>query len=162
MATALALFNGPHPVECAFLWIWTNLPLSYCCVSNWIFAMRHQSMSFIRSWSQVLAGLNLRREELKDRRNNQWEKCAKESLHNLPETLLNTWPVLTVFIGLILGAKKIKDRRTPISLGLSYWDPADSGTLGTHWGVGPARVPQLHPLPLTCSRGIRGNKKWRL
>ena len=90
------------------------------------------------------------------------KNVPKNPLHNLPEILLNTWPVLTVFIGLILGAKKIKDRRTLISLGLSYWDPADSGALGTHWGVGPARVPQLHPLPLTCSRGIRGNKKWRL
>ena len=32
----------------------------------------------------------------------------------------------------------------------------------THdWGAGPARVPQLHPLPLTCSQGVRGNKKER-
>ena len=40
--------------------------------------------------------------------------------HNLTENLPNTWPVLTVFIGLILGTKKIKDRRTPTHLGNSY------------------------------------------
>ena len=43
--------------------------------------------------------------------------------------------MLTVFIGLILGTKKIKDRRTPTHLGNSY-------------EVAPARVPQLHPVLL--------------
>ena len=54
------LCDGPYPVECASLWIWTNPPLTYHCVSYQIFAMRHESLSFIRSWSQapwVLAGL---------------------------------------------------------------------------------------------------------
>ena len=87
------------------------------------------------------------------------KNVPRNPLHNLPETLLNTWPMLTVFIGLILGTKKIKDRRTPTSLVISYWGPADSGAFGTHWGVGPARVPQSHPLPLTCSWGFQGNKK---
>ena len=135
------LCDGPHPVECASLWIPTNTPLTYLCVSNWIFAVRHQSLSFIRSWSQaswVLARLK------------SWERGAeghggkssvknvpRTPLHNLPENLLNTWPVLTVFFGLILGTKKIKDRRTPTRLGNSYWGPADSGAFGTHWGVAP-------------------------
>ena len=59
------------------------------------------------------------------------ENVPRNPLHNLPENLLNPWPVLTVFIGLILGTKKIKDRRTPTCLGNSYWGPADSGAFGT-------------------------------
>ena len=54
------LCDNPDPVECASFWIRTNTLFTYCCVSNWIFAMRYQSLSFTRSWSQapwVLAGL---------------------------------------------------------------------------------------------------------
>ena len=40
--------------------------------------------------------------------------------------------MLTVFIGLILGTKKIKDRRTPTGLGNSYWGSADSGAFVTY------------------------------
>ena len=60
------------------------------------------------------------REELKDRRKISGKNMPRNPLHNLPENLLNTWSVLTVFIGLILGTKKIKDRRTPTHLGNSY------------------------------------------
>ena len=49
----MLLYDGPHPVEWASLWIWTNPSLTYLCVSHWIFAMRHQSLSFIRSSSQA-------------------------------------------------------------------------------------------------------------
>ena len=125
------LCDGSHPVEYASPWIQTKPPLTYCSVSHRNFAMRHQSLSFIRSWSQalwVLAGLksqsdttewlnmaqspchvglspNLRktvasttfrnekmmtcpivckqrhrcREELKEGRKKQWEKCTEES-----------------------------------------------------------------------------------
>ena len=45
--------------------------------------------------------------ELKDRRKKQWENVPRNPLHSLPENLLNIWPVLTVFIGLILGTEKI-------------------------------------------------------
>ena len=48
------------------------------------------------------------------------KSMPRNSFHNLPENLLNTWPVLTVFIGLILGTKEIKDRRTLTLLGNSY------------------------------------------
>ena len=41
--------------------------------------------------------------------------------------------MLTVFIGLILGTK---DRRTPASLGNSYWGTADSGAFGTYRKAG--------------------------
>ena len=47
------------------------------------------------------------------------KNVLRNPLYNLPENLLNTWPGLTVFIGLILGTK-IKDRRTPTSLGNSF------------------------------------------
>ena len=43
----------------------------------------------------------------------------RNPLHNLLENLLNTWPVLIVFIGLILKTK-IKERRTPTHLGNRY------------------------------------------
>ena len=57
--------------------------------------------------------------------NNRMGK-TRDPLHSQPENLLNIWPVLTVFIGLILGTEKSKDRRTPAGLGNSYWGPADS------------------------------------
>jgi len=43
--------------------------------------------------------------------------------------------VLTVFIGLILGTKRIKDRRTLTHLDNSYWGAEDSGAFWTCWGV---------------------------
>ena len=48
------------------------------------------------------------------------ENIPRNPLHNLLENLLNTSPVLTIFIGLIHGTKKIKDRRTPTRLGNSH------------------------------------------
>ena len=48
------------------------------------------------------------------------KNMPRNPLHNLLENLLNIGPVFTVFIGLILGTKKIKDRRTPTHLGNSY------------------------------------------
>ena len=35
----------------------------------------------------------------------------RNPFHNLLEKLLNAWPVPTVFIGLILGTKEVKERR---------------------------------------------------
>ena len=67
--------------------------------------------------------------------------------------------MLTVFIGLILGTKMIKDRRTLTPLGNSYQGIAESRAFVTYWGRVPARVPQLHPLPLACLQGVQGNKK---
>ena len=48
------------------------------------------------------------------------KNVLRNPFHNLPENLLNTWHVLTVFNGLILGTNKIKDRRTPTRLDNSY------------------------------------------
>ena len=72
----------------------------------------------------------------------------RNPLHNLPENLLNTWSVLTVFIGLILGTKKIKDRRTPTHLGNNYLGTTDSGDFGTPRGTGACLL-----------AGVQGNKK---
>ena len=50
----------PTPCAVCFSRIRTNPPLTYRCVSHWIFAMRHQNQSFITSRSQaswVLVGL---------------------------------------------------------------------------------------------------------
>ena len=99
------LCDGPHPVECASLWIWTNLPLTYCRFSHWIFAMRHQSLSFIRSWSQaswVLARLKSWKWGAEGRKGKAVGKMCRR------------------FIGLILDTKKIKDKRTPTNLGNSH------------------------------------------
>ena len=65
-------------------------------------------------------GSSSRRKDLKDRRKKQWGNVPRNPLHNLPENLLNTWLVLTVFIGLIFGTEKIKDRRTSTHLSNSY------------------------------------------
>ena len=43
------------------------------------------------------------------------KNVPRDPLHSLLENLLNTWPVLTVFIGLILGTEKIKDKKTPLA-----------------------------------------------
>ena len=48
------------------------------------------------------------------------ENIPRDPLHTLLENLLNTSPVLTIFIGLIHGTNKIKDRRTPTRLGNSH------------------------------------------
>ena len=87
------------------------------------------------------------------------KSMLRNPFHNLPEKLLNAWPVPTIFIGLILGTKEVKDRRTLTCLGNGYKGTEDSGAFGTHWGAAPARVPQLHPLPLACSQRVQGNKK---
>ena len=65
-------------------------------------------------------GSSLRREDWRLGGKSSWKNMLRNPLNNLLENLLNTWPVLTVFIGLILGTKKIKDRRTPTHLGNSY------------------------------------------
>ena len=71
---------------------------------------------------------------MKDRRKKTSEKnVLRNPLDKLLEDLLNTWPVLTAFVGLILGTKNIKDRRTPTCFGSSYSDTTDSGAFGTHW-----------------------------
>ena len=135
MAARYTLCDGTCSVDCASLSIQTNLPLTFHCVSHWIFLQWDlKNLSFIRSWNHtlwVLAGFksqsdmtdwlstaqspcqmdlspSLRysfkhnfqkwkmticpilwklwhrwREELKDRRKKQWEKCAKEPLSQL-------------------------------------------------------------------------------
>ena len=40
------LYDGPHPVHCASLWIWTNSPLIYYCLSLNFFAMRNEKPEF--------------------------------------------------------------------------------------------------------------------
>ena len=87
------------------------------------------------------------------------ENMPRNLFHNLPEKLLNASPVPTVFIGLILGTKEVKGRRTLTCLGNSYKGTENSRAFETHWGVAPARVPQLHPLPLACLQGVQRNKK---
>ena len=48
------------------------------------------------------------------------KNMPRNLFHNLPEKLLNASPVPTVFIGLILGTKEVKGRRTLTCLGNSY------------------------------------------
>ena len=62
---------------------------------------------------------------------------------------LNIWPVLTVFICLILSMKKIKDRRTPTHLGNSYY-------------VALAGGPQLHALAPSCLWSFEETRNQRL
>ena len=81
----------------------------------------------------------------------------RNPLHNLPENLLNTWPVLTVFIGLIPGTKKVKDRRTLTRSGNSYWGPADRGAFVTQRSS-PCQSSSIAPTAaqLYTVRGVGG------
>ena len=45
------------------------------------------------------------------------KNIVRNLIHNLLSNLLNTQTVFTIFIGLILGTKKIKDRRNLHPLG---------------------------------------------
>ena len=63
-------------------------------------------------------------------RERSWRTGGKSSgkivqrnpIHNLLEKLLTAWPVPTVFVGLILGTKEMKGRRTLTThLGSSYY-----------------------------------------
>ena len=159
---ALAVCNGPHSLECASLWILTNPPLTYCCVSHWIFTMRHQSLIFIRSWSQaswVLARFKSQERGAEE----QEEKAVEKTCQGIPFIACQKicWipDLCSVFIGLILGTKKIKDRTTPNSLGDSSWSSAESGAFGTYWELAsPESLNYAH----CCSPargGFRGNKK---
>ena len=88
------------------------------------------------------------------------KNVPRNPLHNLPENLLNTWPVLTVFIGLILGTKKIKDSRTPTGLGNSYWGSADSGAFVTYWEVAsPESLSCTHCHSPVCGGFEEGSRK---
>ena len=70
--------------------------------------------------------------------------------------------MLTVFIGLILGTKEVKDRRTPIHLGNSYKRAEDSGAFGTHWGVAfPESLNCTHYCSTVCG-GFRETRNERL
>ena len=129
----------------------------YGFVSQWMFALRPQSLSFIRSWSQaswVLAGLKVPGESWRTGGKSSGKNVLRNPLHSLPENLLNIWPVPTVFIGLIIGTEKIKDRRTPTGLCNSYWGPAD-GAFGTYQRVAsPASLSCSH-----CHLSVRGGSR---
>ena len=92
-----------------------------------------------------------------------WRKKGESSgkdvprnpLHSLLENLLDIWLVLTVFLGLILGTERSRDRRSPTGLDNRYWGPAD-GASGTYWRV--ASPESLWLLP-ACSLAVQGNEK---
>ena len=138
----------------ASLWILANPSPTYRFVSHWMFAVRPQSLSRA-SW--VLVGLASWEKELKFGGKRSGKNVPRNPLHSLLENLLDIWPVLTVFIGLIFGTKS-KDRRTTTGLGNSYWGSADSA-FGTNLKSSLSRVPQLRPLPPACSQGVQWNKK---
>ena len=153
-----------HTLWSVLLSISEQIHLLYITVSlTEFFSMRHQSLSFIRSWSQsswVLPRLKSRergaegREEKAVGKNMSWNP-----LHNLLKNQLNTWSELTVFIDLILGTKKIKDRRTPTSLHNNYWGPAVSGAFGT-LRSGVCHSPSIAPTATGLFMG--GSKKQEL
>ena len=127
------------------LWIWTNAPLTYHCVSHWIFGMRDARSRSQAVW--VSAGLKSQK-----RRAEEWtggkssgENVLRNPLHNLPENLLTTWSVHTVFIGLILGIKKIKDRWTPHPLGQELLGPSSWWKLWDTLGSNPCQSPSAAP-----------------
>ena len=92
--------------------------------------------------------------------NNRMGK-TRDPLHSQPENLLNIWPVLTVFIGLILGTEKSRDRRTPTGLGNSSWGPADSA-FGTYQRVASPESLNCAHCCLPVRRGFKETRKERL
>ena len=90
----------------------TNKSTSYLslCLSLNFLQWDIKSLSFIRSWSHapwILARLKSweRWAEGQEEKERKRKNVPRNSLHNLLENLLNTWPGLTVFIGLILGIR---------------------------------------------------------
>ena len=100
------------------------LSLNFFFFFFFFFAMRHQEPGLHQVLKPVTMGFG-QAQVLGER---SWRMGGKGSgqnvprnpLHNLSENLRNTWSVLTVFIGLILVTKKIKDRGSPTPLGNSY------------------------------------------
>ena len=72
------------------------------------------------------------------------KNVPRNPLHSLLENLLNTWPVLTVFIGLILGTEKSKDRRTPTGLAPPATGAQQIVPLG-HTKEQPPQSPSIEP-----------------
>ena len=62
----------------------------------------------------------------------------------------------TILISLILSLKEKEERWALTHLGSSYWGRLGSRAFRTCQGVMLARVPQLLPLPLTCSKRVKG------
>ena len=148
-----ALFNGPHPVVCFSLNLNKSTSYLLLCLSVNYFTVRHQEPEFHQAlkpdtmgfgWAQVLG-----ERSWGTRGKSSGKNVPRDPLHNLPENLLNTWPMLTVFIGLIFGTKKIKDRRTPTHLGNSTRALKIVETSG-HPGV---------PTAACLFSGVQGNKK---
>ena len=161
-AIALALCNGPHPAECASFYIRTNPPLNYCCVSNWMFAMRRQSLSFIRSWSQapwVLAGLKSQERGAEGKE----EKAMGKTCWGIPFTTSQKICYIPDLCSQFSLTWSMAQRR----LGTEEHPPAWVTAIKVQRIVEPSghtedslsRVPELPPLLLTCWQGIRENKK---
>ena len=97
MAPALALSNGSYPEE----WL-----LSF--VSQWIFVMRHQSLSFIsfgRAWVQG--------ESWRTGGKSSGKNVPRNLLHSSPENLLNIWPLFTVSLVWSLAERRERTEEPP-------------------------------------------------
>ena len=65
----------------------------------------------------------------------------------------------TIFIGLILGTKEVKDRRTLTCLGNGYKGTEDSGAFGTH---GEVPLPEFLSCTPAVHRGLEETRNKRL
>ena len=119
-----------------------NKSTSYRFVSQWIFAVRHQSLSFISVGRAWVPG-----ESWRTGGKSSGKNVPRNPLHSLLENLLNIWLVLTVSLAWSLAQRKEKNRRTPTGLGSSSWGSADSA-FGTCWGV-------ASPESLSCAPAAR-------
>jgi len=117
-----------------------NKSASYHFVSQWIFAMKHQSLSFISFGRAWVPG-----ESWRTGGKSSGKNVPRNPLHSPPEDLLNIWPVLTVSLVWSLALRRERTEEPPTSLGNSYWGSADSA-FGTCWGV-------ASPESLSCASG---------
>ena len=95
------------------MWVW--VPIS----GKWF---QEQLLEMERWWTAQCFVNSVRDGERSWRtgRKSSGKNMPKNPSHILLEKLLNAWPVPTIFIGLILGAKEVKSRRTLIHLGKRY------------------------------------------
>jgi len=87
-----------------------NKSTSYRFVSQWIFAMRHQSLSFISFGWACISGESWRTGGKSSRKN-----VPRNPLHSPLENLLNIWPVLTVSSVWSLAQRRERTEEPPLA-----------------------------------------------
>ena len=85
-----------------------NKSTSYCFVSQWIFVMQHQSLSFISfGWAWVQG------ESWRTGGKSSGKNVPRNPLHSSPENLLNIWLLFTVSLVWSLAERRERTEEPP-------------------------------------------------